>query len=142
MLRPRAQTQTKIKLHKALSLSPKLNLGPTNSKLCDGKVEIQLRTRFDDRSVRVVPKNDLSTDVNFNSQSYLTAQPAMDLYMWPLLHMSVSQVGFQPTVRLGAIVFDRDFTTFVFHERWCDCYCYCYCNITRIVFTTLSRTGR
>jgi hypothetical protein len=62
--------------------------------------------------------------------------------MWPLLRMYVLQVGFQPTVRLGAFIFDRVLTTFVFHERWRDCYCYCYCYVTRSVLTALSRTGR
>jgi hypothetical protein len=68
----------------------------------------------------------------------------MDLNMWPLLRMCVSHVGFQPTVRLGVIVIERELTTFVFHERWCDCYCfcYCYCRVMRSVLTALSINGR
>jgi hypothetical protein len=117
-----------------------LSLIPTNLKLCDDKVGIQILSRFDDRFVGVVPKNDVSTDVILFT-SYLNAHPAMALNMWPLLRMSVLQVGFQPTVRLGAIVFDRDLTTFVFHERWRDCYCYCYCNAMRSVLNALLRAG-
>jgi hypothetical protein len=49
----------------------------------------------------------------------------MALTMRPLLRMSVSQVGFQPAVCVAAIVFDRELTTFVFHERWRDFYFKC-----------------
>jgi hypothetical protein len=38
--------------------------------------------------------------------------------MLPLLRVSVSQVGFQPTVRLGVTVSGRVLTTVVFHKRW------------------------
>jgi hypothetical protein len=64
------QTQTKkdfSKRWKSLGVEPKagneplrcnqkLDLSPTNAKIYDGKVEIQLANRFDDRSVGVVPK--------------------------------------------------------------------------------------
>jgi hypothetical protein len=102
--------------------------------------EIQVSKRFHYRFVGAVPKNDLSTNVTYDSQSDLTAQPAMALIMRALLRMHVLHVGFQPTVQLGSIVIDPILTTFVFHERWRDCYC--YWNVRRSVLPALSCTGR
>jgi hypothetical protein len=121
-----------------------LNLRPTNPKLCDDEDGIQLPTRFDDRFVGGVSINDLKPKLNCFSHSVLTAHPATASNLRPFLWVSVSQVGFQPKVRVGAVVIGGDLTMFVFHERRrdCYCYCYCYCNVTRSVLNSLSRTGR